>query len=295
MNKIYLIVSLLFLSISTYAQELKCNVVVNADRVDGSKSVFKTLEKSISEFVNQTNWTNKEYKKEERIECSMVLTIKKEDGKNYYGYIQIQSSRPVFNSIYTTPIFNHQDNNLNFSYIEFEPLRYNESVFQSDLVSIISFYANLILALDADSFEKYGGSPYYDKCQTIMSLVENQGDKPGWRADTNKVNRYKLIQELSDSSNQEYRKALYDYHIKGLDVMESNKKEGKNMIYDAIMGLNNIYRNNMTSYLLRVFMDAKADEIVQIFSDGPHVDNVNLVNMLNKISALNSNKWAEIK
>jgi hypothetical protein len=295
MNKILLILNLFFLTISVNAQELNCRVIVNADRINGNKQVFKTLEKSLTEFINNSNWTGEDFKKQERIECSMILTILKEDGKAYQGNIQIQSTRPVYNSVYTTPVFNFQDKNLNFSYTEFEPLRFNENAFQSDLISIVSYYVYLVLGLDADTFEKYGGSKYFEKCQTIMSQVENQNDKTGWTSNSHKINRYNLLKELQSSANADYRKAFYNYHRKGLDLMESKKKEAKNTIYDAVLSLNDVYRNNMTSYLLRVFMDAKVDELVQIFSDGPNVDVVKLKNVLNRISATNAHKWAEIK
>lgn len=297
MNKLIIIFSVFFLSISSNAQELNCSVIVNSDRLpDGSNQIFRTLEKSLDEFVNQTTWTDKTFKQQERIECSMILTILKQSGSNYFsGNIQVQSSRPVYNSIYTTPIFNYQDNDLNFSYTEFEPLRYDKSVFQSDIVSIISYYVYLILALDNDSFEMYGGTDYYEICERITDQVEDPNNKKGWKSDTNKLNRYNLLKEIQTRVNRNYRKVLYDYHLNGLDKMESNKKDAKTAILNAVLSMENIYENNMTSFMLRIFMDAKADEIVQIFSDGPNMDTRNLLNTLNKISPTNAEKWANIK
>ncbi len=296
MHKLLFVLSLLFFSINFNAQELNCKVIVNADRLpDGSNQLFKTLESSLNEFVNQTRWTDKTYKTQERIECSMIFTILKDEGDLFQGNIQVQSTRPVYNSIYTTPLFNYQDNSSNFSYTEFEPIRFDENMFQSDLVSLVSYYVYLILAIDSDSFELYGGDKYYETCQKIAGQVENPNSKKGWESDTNKINRFNLIREFQTRDNKEYRKALYDYHLVGLDKMEANKKEGKNAILDAVMSLKKVYSNNMTSYMLRVFMDAKADEIVQIFSDGPAIDTRELVSTLNKISATNAHKWAEIK
>jgi len=297
MYKIVTILSLLFLTVNLNAQELNCKVIVNSDRLaDGNKQIYKTLETSLNELVNKTFWTNKSYKKQERIECSMILTILKDNGNNnFQGNIQIQSMRPVYNSIYMTPLFNYQDNNLNFSYTEFEPLRYNESSFESDLISIVSYYAYLILAIDSDSFSMYGGDQYYNKCENIIAKVENSSIKPGWESDTSKINRYTLLNEIQARGNKEYRKVLYNYHLDGLDLMEKDVKAGKNAILDAVMSLNNIYNDNMTSPVLRFFMDAKADEIVSIFSDGPNVDTRSLVDTLNRISATNATKWAEIK
>ena len=294
---IILLISLLVLSFSTNAQELNCNVVVNADRLsDGSNQVYKTLEAAITEFVNKTQWTDKEYTPNERIECSMILTILEQTGNDFFtGNIQVQSSRPVYNSIYTTPLFNYQDNNLNFSYTEFEPLRYDENLYQSDLISVLSYYANLIIALDSDSFAMNGGEDYYNTCQKIIDQVEDSSNKIGWKSDTNKINRYNLLKEIQARANRPYRELLYYYHLQGLDRMVSEKKEAKKTILNAIMSLQKVYSNNMTSYIFRIFADAKADEIVQIFTDGPNTDTRNLVELLNKISPTNANKWSEIK
>lgn len=297
MYKIVTLLGLLFLSLNLNAQELNCKVIVNSDRLaDGNKQIYKTLQTSLSELVNKTQWTTKNYKKQERIECSMIITLLKDNGNNnFQGSIQVQSSRPVFNSIYSTPLFNFQDNNLNFSYTEFEPLRYNESTYESELISVISFYSYLILAIDSDSFSMFGGDQYYNKCENIISQVENAMNKPGWKQDTHKLNRYTLLNEIQARGNKDYRRALYKYHLAGLDLMEKDVKAAKSTILDAVMMLKNIYNNNMTSPVLRVFMDAKADEIVKIFSDGPQVDTRALVDALNRMSAVNSSKWAEIK
>lgn len=292
-----LLISLLVFSLATNAQELNCNIVVNADRLpDGSNQVYKTLETAINEFVNKTQWTDKEYNQNERIECSMILTILEQTGNDFFsGNIQVQSTRPVYNSIYTTPLFNYQDNSLNFSYTEFEPLRYDKNLYQSDLISVLSYYANLIIAIDSDSFAMNGGEDYYNTCQKIIDQVEDPSNKIGWKSDTNKMNRYNLLKEIQARSNRPYRELLYYYHLQGLDRMVTEKKEAKETILNAIMSLQKIYSSDMTSYIFRIFADAKADEIVKMFSDGPSADIRNLVDLLNKISPTNANKWAEIK
>lgn len=292
-----LLISLLVFSLATNAQELNCNIVVNADRLpDGSNQVYKTLETAINEFVNKTQWTDKEYTQNERIECSMILTILEQTGNDFFsGNIQVQSTRPVYNSIYTTPLFNYQDNSLNFSYTEFEPLRYDKNLYQSDLISLLSYYANLIIAIDSDSFAMNGGEDYYNTCQKIIDQVEDPSNKIGWKSDTNKMNRYNLLKEIQARSNRPYRELLYYYHLQGLDRMVTEKKEAKETILNAIMSLQKIYSSDMTSYIFRIFADAKADEIVKMFSDGPSADIRNLVDLLNKISPTNANKWAEIK
>jgi hypothetical protein len=297
MRKFFIFFSVLFFALTSIAQELNCKVVVNADQLVGSNmQIFKTLETSVNEFINQRHWTDKVFKPQERIDCSMVITLVKQTGNNSYsGNIQIQSSRPVFNSIYTTPLFNYKDENLNFTYTEFEPLRFDVNTYQSDLVSTLSYYVYLILALDADSFSMYGGDAYYKICQKITDQVENPNAKKGWQSNTSKINRYQLLNKLTAPANKQYRRTLYSYHINGLDKMESDKKTAKDAILKSIIALKNIYNNSMSTYIFRVFMDAKADEIVQIFNGGPQVDTKNLVEILNKISPTNAGKWAKIK
>lgn len=297
MNRIFIILIVLLFSNNFYSQELNCKVVVNADQVvGGNTQVFKTLETTINEFVNQTKWTDKVFKTQERIECSMVLTIQTQSGNNgFSGNIQVQSSRPVFNSIYTTPIFNYRDENLNFNYTEFEPLLFDANTYGSELVSIITYYVYLILAIDADSFAMYGGDSYYKLCQKISDQVENPNNKKGWKSNTNKINRYHLLNKIMVPANKEYRKTLYEYHINGLDQMSENKVDAKEEILNAIVNLNKIYNNSMSSYIFRVFMDAKSDEIVELFSDGPKMNIRNLIDILNRISPTNAHKWGKIK
>lgn len=297
MYKILTFIGIFFISVTLIGQELNCKIIVNAERLTGSSTqVFKTLEKSLNEFVNQRAWTDKTYLPHERIECSMVFNISKEIGEGTYkGTLQVQSSRPVYNSIYTTPVFNFQDKYLTFTYHEFEPLRYDETSYQSELISIVSYYAYVILGMDADTFELFGGDPYYETAQRITNLVEDPTNKPGWDTDLSKNNRYRLITELLSRDNRIYRQTMYKYHRKGLDVMESDLKKGKNEIYTAIKDMKGIYNRNMTSHILRVFTDAKEDEIVQIFTGGPQVNTVDLVEVLNKIAPTKSNKWSQIK
>ena len=297
MRKLSVLFSFLLLSWSSFAQELNCEIVVNADRItSGNEQVFKTLETAVSELINQTQWTDNNYKPQERITCSMIISIDKQSGSNVFeGSIQVLSSRPVFNSIYSTPLINHNDKNFAFTYTEHEPLIFNENTYQSELISVLSYYVYLILGMDADSFELKGGDKYYKTCRKITDQVENSNDKAGWKSSTSKINRYHIIDKIMSSSNTSYRKCLYDYHINGLDLMESNKKKAKETIASSVVSLKQLYGGNMSKVLFRIFMNAKADEITSIFSDGPHIETVNLVSTLNKISPTNANKWGKIK
>ncbi|HSQ47577.1 MAG TPA: DUF4835 family protein, partial [Lutibacter sp.] len=169
MRKIVQLLGILFFTVQLNAQELKCTIAVNADKIPGSnKQIFKTLENSLNEFVNQKRWTNFNYSPQERISCNFTLTILEQSGDDFKGHIQIQSSRPVYSSTYLTPVFNFKDDNFSFSYIEYEPLQFNENQFESNLTSIVSFYVYMILGMDADTFALNGGTPFFTKAQNIV-------------------------------------------------------------------------------------------------------------------------------
>src|SRR5690606_36550971 len=178
------------------AQELNCTVIVNSDQVNQTnRQVFRTLEKSLNDYVNKTEWTNKKYAINERINCSMMLTISGYENNQFEGTIQIQSNRPVFNSTYETPVFNYQDKQFTFNYLEFEPLFYNVNAFESNLVSVITYYVYVILGIDADTFSKEGGTEYFNKARSIVNMA--QGSRySGWRQIDGNRTRWELIDNL---------------------------------------------------------------------------------------------------
>ncbi|MBE0423388.1 MAG: DUF4835 family protein [Lutibacter sp.] len=295
MRKIVQLLSVLFFTVQLNAQELKCTIAVNADKIPGSnKQIFKTLENSINEFVNQKRWTNFNYSPQERINCNFTLTILEQSGDDFKGHIQIQSSRPVYNSTYLTPVFNFKDDNFSFKYVEYEPLQFNENQFESNLSSIISFYVYTILGMDADTFSLNGGTAYFTKAQNIV-VQSQQSGYFGWNQSDGTKSRFTLVDNILAPTYSLFRSSLYTYHLKGLDVMHLDKKNAKQKIASAIGMLKTIYDSRPNAVLLRVFMDAKADEIVSIFSDGPNYDAFKLKEDLLKISPLNAAKWNDIK
>ena len=180
MRRVITVLLLLLFVSQMVAQELNCSVTVNADKIPGSnKQIFKTLENAINEFVNQKRWSNLNYKPQERINCNLTLTLLEQDNSEFRGHIQIQSSRPVYNSSYVTPVFNFKDDNISFQYIEFQPLIFNENTFESNLVSVLSYYVNIILGMDADTFALNGGEHYFARAQNIVVQAQQSGYK-GW-------------------------------------------------------------------------------------------------------------------
>jgi len=289
-----LFASLLFLCSYGIAQELNCSVVVNAQRTGNENvQVFKTLQTQLNEFVNNTSWTNKSFKPQERINCSMVITIQNYDSDLFQGTIQIQSSRPVFNSSYSTPVYSFNDRDFTFRYLEFQNLVFNPNQFESNLVSVLTFHIYMILGMDADTFQLKGGDEYYKQAQTILNYSQ-QENFSGWKLEDGNQTRFTLIDNILSPTFEEFRIAMYGYHLKGLDVMGNNPKNGKSQISDAIYELSAMNTRRPNSFLMRVFFDAKAEEIQDIFSDGPSVDIADLISVLTKIAPMHASKWRNI-
>ncbi len=295
MRKIVQLFMVFFVSAQLNAQELRCTITVNADKIPSSnKQIFKTLENSLNEFVNLKRWTNFKYEPQERINCNLTLTILEQTGDDFKGTIQIQSSRPVYNSTYLTPVFNFKDDNFSFKYAEFEPLQLNENTFESNLVSVVSFYVYTILGMDADTFALNGGNSFFVKAQNIVVQAQQSG-YAGWNQNDGSKSRFVMIDNILSPTYSLFHAAMYSYHLKGLDVMYKDKRQAKQKIAESIGFIKTIYDSRPNAFLLRVFMDAKADEIVNIFSDGPNYDTFKLKEDLLKISPLNSSKWNDIK
>jgi hypothetical protein len=293
MRNILLIFSLFIFS-GAIAQELNCSVVVNAQQTGNENvQVFKTLEKQLTEFVNNTSWTNNSFKPQERINCSMVIAIQNYDSDFFQATLQIQSSRPVFNSSYSTPIYSFNDRDFSFQYLEFQNLVYNPNQFESNLVSVLTFHIYMILGLDADSFQLNGGDKYFEQAQNILNYSQQENYK-GWKVEDGNQTRFIVIDNLLSPTFEEFRTVMYDYHLKGLDEMSTNAKKGKAQISDAIQELSAMNSRRPNSFLMRVFFDAKAQEIEDIFSDGPSVDITDLVSILTKIAPTHASKWRNI-
>lgn len=296
MKKLTFIVALLLIVSVANAQELKCTVTINYDRVTNvNTQIFKTLQTQMTEFMNNTKFTSDVYEQNEKIECSFFLNISSFDSNNFAATLQLQSSRPIYNSSYSSPIVNFNDNDINFRYIEYENFIYDPNSYTSNLISILSYYANIIIGLDKDSFAEMSGSKELEMASNIMSLAQSSG-YGGWsQADAKYNNRYYIITDILSSTFAPYRKAIYEYHLKGLDVMSEDQKKGKEKVLEAVKTISQINKVRPNALLTRTFFDAKSDEIVSIFSGGPSMSNTELLEILNRISPLNSSKWNKIR
>lgn len=276
------------------AQQLNCSVVINAQKVTNTnQQLIKNLETALNEFVNKTDWTGQAFKQNEKIKCSMFITLSSVNSDQFSGTIQVQSSRLVYNSTYGSPIFNHYDKDFNFRYVEFENLIYNPSVFESNLVSVLAYYSYIILGLNKDTFQSFSGNPYLETAQNILNVAQ-QGGYKGWSQADGVQNRFFLTNDLLSPTFAPYRQTLTDYH-QGLDLMSSDLKSAKEKIKTAILNLSKVHQTRPNAFLTRIFFDAKADEIASIFSGGPSISISDLQEVLNKISPMNSSKWSQIK
>lgn len=295
MRNLFLLLVFLFTNVAL-SQELRATVAVNYEQVNnGNPQLFKNLEKQVTEFLNNTKWTENEVKDVEKIECNFFINITSYGSNNFEATLQIQASRPVFNSTLSTPILNINDKNFNFRFIEFENMIYDANNFSSNLVSVLAFYSNLIIGIDMDSFSKLGGTEYLGIAANIVNVAQSSGFK-GWsQSESGNNNRNFLISDMLSNTFEPFRTSMYLYHREGVDKMAENVLQGKEGVSKAIQILEDIQKTRPNSLITRTFFDIKADEIVSIFSGGPKMDVSKLVETLNRISPLNSQKWNKIR
>lgn len=297
MNKIIFFFFYVSFCIQSYAQELQCDIVINSNLVNQTnQKIFKTLESSIREFMNSNVWTSRKWTYEEKIQCSLIFNITEynNSNNNFKGKLQIISQRPVYESNYSTPLINYQDNDINFKYEEYEPLFYNSNIFESNLISILSFYAYVIIGIDSDSFSLNGGQRYFSVAQQISNLAQ-QNNIVGWNSDGSRKNRYWFIDSILSNAFISFRNTIYEYHRKGLDQMTTNQKLAKQNILDSFKNLDDLNERRPNSFLIQFFFDTKSKEIVNIISDGPSIPNTNTKQLLKKIAPFYNNLWREIK
>ncbi|NOY38234.1 MAG: DUF4835 family protein [Chlorobi bacterium] len=297
-------ISFLFLFItrvsSLQAQELYCNVSVSAQKIQGSYlEKFRTMQTAIYEFVNNRAWTNNVFDPNERIECSILINLTEQVSSDVFkGTMQIQSRRPVYNTSYNTTMFTFVDNDIQFSYIDYQPLEFNEMLHLSNLTSLLAYYVYIIIGMDYDSFSLEGGTPYFEKAERIVNNAQNVPE-PGWKpfSGSGNKNRYWLIQNILDDKYSPVREFIYRYHRLGLDIMESKLTEGRAEIADDLRLLQKVYREKPDPYLffLRVVLDAKRDEMIKIFSESFPDEQSRVIQILSEIDPANSSKYEKIK
>lgn len=296
-NIISLFISCIFgiISFSAIGQELNCQVEVNADQVaNANKQVFETLKGAINEYMNTNKFSNAQFSINEKIDCRLFLTVKEYTDNVVSGELQIQSSRPVYNSSYNTTLINFKDAKIEFSYQENEPLIYSENNMESNLTAILNFYAYLILAVDFDSFSHLGGDPYYEKAQNVVQMAQSSGEN-GWKAFEDTKNRPSVLSAHIEPNTSVIRKLIYEYHRLGLDEMALSPDKGRAKISSTLDYIKQIYKVAPMSVALSMFKDAKLDELVNIYSKSSQTERDNAYEILSDIYPTENDRINKIK
>jgi hypothetical protein len=280
---------------SVLAQELNALVTIDAVQTgQPNLQVFRTLEQQLTEYLNNTRWTNQDVKNQERIDCSFTIIVSAFNGTLFNASLQVQASRPVFNSTYDSPVYNYNDPQFNFDYIEFQPLVFNINRFDSNLMSVIAYHVYTIIALDAATFERGGGMPYFQTAKQVINTAAG-GNFSGWRATDGQQSRFRYNDAILSSLFSGYQDALYEYHRLGMDKMADDPKTAKENIIKSMEYLKSINSRRPNSFVLRTFFDAKAEEIPNVFSGGPKVNIAQFVEDLNRMAPTKRTQWANVK
>jgi hypothetical protein len=277
-------------------QEFRCNISVSAERIQGAnRNLFYTMQSDLYEFMNNRRWTEHAYTMEERIECNIFILLTEQiSADEFKGSIQVQVTRPVFNSTYETTILNIKDNDFQCKYVEFQPMEFNETSNRDNLTNVLAFYAYVILGFDYDTFSKEGGTPYFEKAQSIVNNSQNAREK-GWKAFESERNRYWLIENVMNRSYAGMRDCYYRYHRLGLDLMSDKAEEGRANIAESLRSLQQVFRRKPSTYILQIFFDAKSDELVNVFSKSFPDEQNRVVAILNEVDPSNGSKYQKIK
>ncbi len=296
MKKILLAIVFALSAVFTFAQELRCRVNIQYNEIaNADKDMYNTLRSTMEEFMNAQSWTNHSYEEQEKIEVKLNLRVTSQSSKNFAGTLQIQSSRPVYNSTYTTTLFNHVDDKISFQYEENEPIEFSENAFVSNLSSILSYYAYIVIGIDYDTFSPNGGIEFFQKAQNVVTAAQ-ANDEAGWSSSSrDDKTRYWLVENLLNSSYSAFHTALYKYHRLGLDTMYDKPENGRKEVYNAVAELEKVFKLKPSSYLLTAFFYAKKDEIVQMYSEGNPDEKNRMVTLAKKLNPANVNDYDKIK
>ena len=295
----FLLIVLLSCTDLIYSQELNCNVQVSAQKIQGSnRQVFESMQRDIYEFMNNMVWTNHVYSYAERIDCNILITLTDQfSADEFRGTIQIQLKRPIFNTTYNSTMLNFMDNNFQFRYVEFQPLEFDPNSYRSSLVSVLAYYAYMILGFDYDSFSTLGGTEFFQVAEKIVTNAQNASE-PGWKPydGSRNRNRYWLVKNVLDKEYEGVRRFIHEYNINGLDRMESRTAEARTSIAESLKLLQEVYRAKPDPYmyLVQVILESKTDELVSIFSEAFPEEKSRVIQILVEIDPGNRTKYEKI-
>lgn len=302
-GKVWTYVLTAALSLATYAngmaQELNARITINTQKVGVTdKSVFDNLQQTLDQFVNERQWTEYQFQRNERIVCNFNITVNKYDktSNTFECSALIQANRPVYNSQYTTTLYNNTDNNFNFEFAEFDQLNFNEEIIDNQLTALMAYYAYLIIGLDLDSFSPLGGTDVLQRCMNLTNNAQNLSF-PGWKAFDDSRNRFAIINDYLDEGMKPFRQLQYDYYRKGMDEMANNAERGRTNISTALEeGLKEAHSNKPLSMLPQIWTDYKRDELANIYhGKGTQKEKESIYEILSSINASQNEAWERIR
>ncbi len=287
-----LLMAILAISLQGPAQELNCQISVTTRQVEGTdRQVYNTMQTALYEFMNNKRWTNFQLKTEERIECTMLIQVADRISTDEFkGTMNLVLRRPIYKSSYNSVMLNYVDRDMQFNYVEFEPLDFQDNAITSNLTAVIAFYSYIFIGLDFDSFTLFGGTPFFEKAQSIVNMAQNTTQK-GWKSFESQKNRYWLAENLNNSAFNNLREFMYQYHRQGLDLMAEDIERGRSNVIESFELLRRAYRDRPGSFLFQLVIDAKRDEFINILSGAPDTEKVKAVNLLKEIDPANSSKY----
>lgn len=295
MKKIGIFWMVLLMVFSLSAQDFQCQLSINSTAVAGSnRNKFNTLQQELYKFVNDRKWCQYTLKTNERIECAIMIVLTGAQGDTYTGEMNIQLQRPIYNTNYKSPVLNMKDNDIKFTYEEGTPMEYSENQNLSNLTSLIAYYLNIFLGMDFDTFSLNGGDPYFSLAQGVVNACQS-ATEPGWKSYENaQRNRYWLMENLTNPTYSKIHDFLYKYHRLGLDMMSESVDVGRASILDAIRDLQKVNSQKSNLYIVQIVVQAKADEIVNIFKEATPVEKTEIIRLMKQIDPSNSAKYNTI-
>jgi len=290
----FLIVSLLFFANLLNAQELNCRVnVIHNEVKNVDEEIFRTMQKTINEFMNDRVWTNHVFDKQERIEMNIQIKISQASSSGVFtGSFQIQATRPVYGSTYSSMLFNQIEKDVSFKFLEFEPLEYDNNTFMSNLTSVLAYYTYLILGIDYDTFSSRGGNEFFQKAERVVNNA--QGSEYSEWSSNDDDSRRQVVSDFLESQYSPLRECLYLYHRKGLDIMYEKPDEGRRQILESLYKLEKVHRVRADANLLNIFFYAKKKELIDIFKGGKADEKTKAMELLKKINAANAADYDKI-
>ena len=286
------------MTLTAHAQELQVKIKINSSQVEGSdKSVFENLQQTLEQWMNDRQWTELQFQKNERIACNFNLTVTKYDKNNnrFSCTAMIQANRPVYNSAYTTTLYNNKDADFNFDFVEFDQLNYNDEMIDNQLTALFAYYAYLIIGLDLDSFSPLGGTDVLQRCMQLTNNAQDLGFS-GWKAFEDSRNRFAIINDYLDEAMKPFRQLQYDYYRNGLDEMANNVERGRGNITTALENLKTAHQEKPLSLLPQIWTDYKRDELANIYKGkGTQKEKESVYDILFNINASQNDAWEKIK